>query len=179
MADLKWYVINCHSGYEEKAKNALTERVNKAGLDAEFGEVLIPKEEVVELKKGQKKTSSRRFFPGYMFIQMNLSDEAWHVVKNTTYISGFVGNGSKPMPIQEDEVKRITQQMATGAEKPRPKFRFDEGEEVRVVDGPFSNFNGTVEEVNEDKGKLKVLVSIFGRPTPVELDFVQVEKISN
>jgi transcriptional antiterminator NusG len=174
--DKKWYVVNCHSGYEEKAKNALIDRVQKAKLADFFGDVLIPKEDVVEMKKGTKQTSSRRFFPGYMFVQMVLNENTWHIVKNTSHISGFVGNTKTPLPITEDEVNKITQQMVTGAEKPRPKFNFDLGEEIRVTDGPFSNFNGTVEEVNEDKGKLKVLVSIFGRPTPVELDFGQVEK---
>lgn len=173
---MKWYVVNCRSGYEEKAKNALIERIDKFNQKDLFGDILIPKEEVVELKRGQKKTSSRRFFPGYMFVQMELTDETWHTVRDTSHISSFIGASSKPLPVTEDEVKRVTQQMATGAEKPKPKFKFEEGEEIRVIDGPFSNFNGTVEEVNEDKGKLKVLVSIFGRPTPVELDFVQVEK---
>ena len=172
----KWYVINVHSGYEEKAKTALLDRIQRLKKEEYFGDILIPKENIIELKKGTKQTSSRRFFPGYMFIQMALDEATWHIVKNINHISGFVGNTQRPLPVSEEEVKKITQQMVSGAEKPKPKFNFDIGEDVRVVDGPFSNFNGTVEEVNEDKGKLKVLVSIFGRPTPVELDFVQVEK---
>ncbi|MEC9283604.1 MAG: transcription termination/antitermination protein NusG [Bdellovibrionota bacterium] len=176
MSEMKWYIVNAHSGYEEKAKKGLEERIRNASKEEDFGEILIPKEDVVELKNGAKKQSSRRFFPGYMFIQMNMTQETWHVVKDTTYISGFVGNGSTPSPVTEEEVKRVTNQMATGAEKPRPKFTFEVGEEVKVVDGPFSNFNGSVEYVDADKGKLKVLVSIFGRPTPVELDYIQVEK---
>ncbi|MFK8137840.1 MAG: transcription termination/antitermination protein NusG [Bdellovibrionales bacterium] len=177
--DMKWYIVNAHSGYEEKAKKGLLERIRKSQKEDSFGDILIPTEDVVELKKGAKKTSSRRFFPGYMFIQMSLSEETWHIVKGTTYISNFIGNGSKPLPVSEEEVQKITNQMTSGAEKPRPKYTFDLGEEVRVVDGPFSNFNGSVEQVDADKGKLKVLVSIFGRPTPVELDYIQVEKLGN
>ena len=173
---MKWYVVNAHSGYEEKAKKALEERIRNAAKEDAFGEILIPKEDVIELKNGAKKQSSRRFFPGYMFIQMSLNEETWHLVRGTNHISGFIGNGSTPSPVSEEEVKKVTNQMATGAEKPRPKFNFDVGEEVKVVDGPFSNFSGAVEYVDADKGKLRVLVSIFGRPTPVELDYIQVEK---
>ncbi len=174
----KWYVVYAQSGYEEKAKAALLDRIDKYKKEEAFGDILIPKEDVVELKKGTKQTSSRRFFPGYMFVQMVMNEENWHIVKDTTYISGFIGNTSNPMPVSEDEVSRINKQMAQGAEKPKPKFNYAVGEEVKVMDGPFNGFNGTVEDVNEDKGKLKVLVSIFGRPTPVELDFVQVEKMN-
>ncbi len=175
--EMKWYVVNCRSGYEDKARGALIERITQANKKDLFGEVLIPKEDVVELKKGEKKTSSRKFFPGYMFVQMVLNDDTWYLVKGTTHISSFVGGNNRPVAVSEQDVLRITQQMVTGAEKPKPKFKFDVGEEVRVIDGPFSNFNGQVEDVNLDKGKLKVSVSIFGRPTPVELDFVQVEKL--
>lgn len=174
--EMKWYIVNAHSGYEEKAKQGLEDRIRRASKEDHFGEILVPKEDVVELRNGAKRQSSRRFFPGYMFIQMNMTEESWHIVKDTTYISGFVGNGSVPSPVSEEEVKKITSQMTTGAEKPRPKFTFEIGEEVKVIDGPFSNFNGSVEHVDVDKGKLKVLVSIFGRPTPVELDYIQVEK---
>lgn len=176
--EMKWYIVNAHSGYEEKAKQGLLERIRRASKEDSFGEILIPTEDVVELKQGAKRKSSRKFYPGYMFIQMSLSEETWHIVKGTNYISGFIGNGATPSPVPEQEVQRITQQMAGNAEKPRPKHNFSVGEEVKVIDGPFSNFNGSVEEVNEDKAKLKVLVSIFGRPTPVELDYVQVEKLS-
>lgn len=175
--EMNWYIVNAHSGYEEKAKKGLEDRIRRASQEESFGEILIPKEDVVELRNGAKRQSSRRFFPGYMFIQMNMNEETWHTVKDTTYISGFVGNGNVPSPVGEEEVKKITSQMTTGAEKPRPKFTFEVGEEVMVIDGPFSNFNGAVEYIDADKGKLKVLVSIFGRPTPVELDYIQVEKV--
>ena len=141
-----------------------------------FGEILIPAESVIELVKGQKQTKSRKFFPGYIFINMFLNDETWHLVKNSSKVSGFVGGKTRPPEVPESEVMRVTQQMAGLAEKPKQKVRFAVGENVMVIDGPFSNFNGTVEDINEEKGKVKVLVSIFGRPTPVELDFIQVDK---
>ena len=171
----KWYIVNVHTGCENTAKSSIEERIRSLKKEAFFGEVLIPSENVVELVKGQKQTRSRKFFPGYIFIQMALNEESWHLVKNASKVTGFVG-GQKPSPVPENEVTRVTQQMAMGAEKPKQKVKFALGENVTVIDGPFSNFNGTVEEINEDKGKVKVLVSIFGRPTPVELDFIQVEK---
>jgi len=171
----KWYIVNTPTGQEAKAKLALEERIKTGKKEAFFGEILIPAENVVELVKGEKKTTSRKIFPGYIFVNMFLNEETWHVVKSAPKISGFVG-GQKPSPVPAEEVERITKQVALGAEKPKPKIKFTEGESVRVIDGPFSNFNGTVEEINPEKGKVKVLVSIFGRPTPVELDFVQVEK---
>jgi len=171
----KWYIINAQSGQEQKAKLALQERIKTNKMEAFFGDVLIPSESVVELVKGEKKTTSRKIFPGYMFIQMVLNEKTWHLVKGTSKITGFVG-GTKPTPVPMEEVERINKQVQMGTEKPKPKIKFTEGESVRVIDGPFSNFNGTVEEINPEKGKVKVLVSIFGRPTPVELDFVQVEK---
>lgn len=174
----KWYIVNTLSGQEAKAKANLEERIRQNKMEESFGDILIPAENVVQLVKGQKQTTSRKFFPGYIFVQMLLNEQTWHLVKGTNKISGFVGNSTKPPAVPEAEVQRVTQQMAVGAEKPRPKVNFTEGESVRVIDGPFSNFNGTVEEINLDKGKVKVLVSIFGRPTPVELDFVQVEKNS-
>jgi transcriptional antiterminator NusG len=174
---MQWYVINAHSGFEHKAKLALEERIKSLKFQDFFGEVVIPEENVVELVKGQKRTSKRRFFPGYMLVQMKLNDETWHVVNGTPKISGFVGDKKKPLPVHEDEVKRMTNRIAEGVSKPRPKFSFVEGENVRVVSGPFANFNGVVEEVNFDKAKIKVMVSIFGRSTPVELDFIQVEKV--
>jgi len=173
--DKKWYIVNVHTSCENTAKNSIEERIRSLKKEEYFGDILIPSENVVELVKGQKQTKSRKFFPGYIFINMALNEETWHLVKNASKVTGFVG-GSKPSPVPEHEVTRVTQQMATGAEKPKQKVKFSIGENVMVVDGPFSNFNGTVEEINEDKGKVKVLVSIFGRPTPVELDFIQVEK---
>lgn len=176
-ADMNWYVIHTYSGFENKAKLALEDRIRSLKKEKMFGEVIVPEENVVELVKGQKRTTKRRFFPGYILVKMVLTDETWHIVKNTPKITGFVGDKVKPVPIAEAEVQKMTNRMAEGASKPRPRVSFQENENVRVVDGPFSNFNGVIEEVNYDKGKVKVLVSIFGRSTPVELDFIQVEKI--
>jgi transcriptional antiterminator NusG len=173
----KWYIINTQTGCESTAKTAIEERVRSQKMEEFFGEILIPSENVVELVKGQKQTKSRKFFPGYMFVQMFLNDETWHLVKHSSKVTGFVGGAkTRPPEVPEAEVLRVTQQMAGVAEKPKHKVKFTLGEPVTVVDGPFSNFSGTVEEINEDKAKVKVLVSIFGRPTPVELDFIQVEK---
>lgn len=172
----KWYIVNTQTGCENIAKTAIEERIKTLKIEQQFGQILIPAENVVELVKGQKKEKSRKFFPGYIFVQMNLTDETWHLVRNASKVTGFVGGKTRPPEVPEAEVFRVTQQMAGVAEKPRPKVKFSVGESVTVVDGPFSNFNGTVEEINEDKGKVKVLVSIFGRPTPVELDFLQVQK---
>lgn len=174
--NLRWYVVHTYSGYEQKARLALKERVRQQKMLDKFSKVLIPSENVIELVRGQKKTTSRKFFPGYMLVQMILDDNSWHLVKGTARITGFVGNALNPPPVPEEEVARITTQMQEGTLRPRPKVEFEEGESVRVIDGPFVNFNGVVEEVKPDKGKLRVMVSIFGRSTPVELDFVQVEK---
>lgn len=174
--DKKWYIVNVQTGCENTAKSAIEERIRSHKMEKNFGEILIPAENVVELVKGEKKTKSRKFFPGYIFVQMNLSDESWHLVRHSSKVTGFVGGKTRPPEVPEAEVLRVTQQMVVGAEKPKPKVKFSLGENVTVIDGPFSNFQGTVEEINEDKGKVKVLVSIFGRPTPVELDFIQVEK---
>ncbi|MFH1091974.1 MAG: transcription termination/antitermination protein NusG [Pseudomonadota bacterium] len=175
---LQWYIVHTYSGFEHKVKTNLEETVRKHGLEDQIVEVLVPTENVVELAKGgEKKTSTRTFFPGYVLVRMELNDQTWHVVKNTPKVTGFVGGQNKPIPISEEEAQQIKAQMEEGTKKPKPKFHFEEGEEVKVVDGPFSNFNGTVEEVNQDKGKLKVLISIFGRATPVELEFVQVMKV--
>ena len=171
-----WYVVHTYSGFEAKAKLALEDRIKTAKKENMFGEILVPAENVVELVKGQKKTTSRKFFPGYILVKMVLTDETWHIVKNTPKITGFVGGTTHPPAVPEEEVLKVTNQMTVGAAKPKPKVSFKEGESIRVVDGPFSNFNGIVEEVKPEKGKVKVLVSIFGRATPVELDFVQVEK---
>lgn len=171
----KWYIINVATGSEATAKSAIEERIRSLKREEFFGDILIPSENVIELVKGQKQTKSRKFFPGYMFVQMVMNEQNWHLVQGASKVSGFIG-GSKPQEVPEHEVARVTLQMATGAEKPKPKVRFAVGENVTVVDGPFSNFTGTVEEINEEKSKVKVLVSIFGRPTPVELDFIQVDK---
>lgn len=175
----KWYIINVQTSSENTAKNAIEERIRTNKLEQYFGDILIPAENVVELVKGQKTTKSRKFFPGYIFVQMFLNDQTWHLVKNSSKVTGFVGGAkTRPPEVPEAEVMRVTQQMAGVSEKPRTKINFSIGEQVTVVDGPFNNFTGTVEDINEEKAKVKVLVSIFGRPTPVELDFVQVEKSS-
>jgi transcription termination/antitermination protein NusG len=176
-SEMKWYVVHTYSGFEMKAKTALEERVVSLGKKDFFSEVLIPSENVVELVQGEKKTSTRKFFPGYLLIKMILNDETWHIVKNTPKITGFVGGGKAKAPsVPEKEVLRLTKQISEGLERPKMKTTFEKGESVRVIEGPFQNFNGLVDEVKPDKGKLRVLVSIFGRSTPVELDFVQVEK---
>lgn len=175
----KWYIVNTHTGCEATAKASIEKRSKDMGMEEKFGEILIPSENVVELVKGKKATRSRKFFPGYIFVHMILSDETWHLVKGSAKVTGFVGGGSnnlRPPEVPENEVLRVTRQIETGVEKAKPKVSFALGESVMVVDGPFSNFNGTIEEVNEEKGKVKVLVSIFGRPTPVELDYIQVER---
>ena len=176
MSEKNWYIVNTQSGCEATAKLSIEDRIKRKKMSETFGEIIIPAENVMELVKGKKTTKSRKFFPGYIFVQMEMSDESWHLVKGSTKVSGFVTLGDRPSPLPQHEVDRITKQMETGATKVKPKFNFALGEDVVVVDGPFNNFNGTVEEINEEKGKIKVLVSIFGRPTPVELDFVQVEK---
>jgi len=173
----KWYVIHTYSGYEHKAKAALEERVRSLHMEEKIGDVLVPVERVQELGKGgQRKISSRKFFPGYIFVNMVLDDETWHVIKETPKITGFVGHATSPPEVPADEVREITQQMEEGALRPKPKVLFEVGEAIKVIDGPFQDFNGTVEEVKPEKGKVRVLISIFGRATPVELDFVQVEK---
>jgi len=175
-AALPWYVVHTYSGYEHVAKKNLEERIRSGSLEPKFGKIMVPQETVVELKRGVKKTSTRKFFPGYMLIQIDLDDEAWHVVKDTPKVTGFVGDARHPSPLSKAEVESLTQQMEGGAARPRPRVHFEEGDAIKVIDGPFTDFNGTVEEVKPDKGKLRVLISIFGRNTPVELDFVQVEK---
>lgn len=173
----KWYIVNVQTSCENTAKKAIEEKIKTSKMEEMFGEILIPAESVVELVKGQKQVKSRKFFPGYIFVQMFLNDETWHLVRNSSKVTGFVGGTkNRPPEVPEAEVFRVTQQMAGVAGKAKPRIKFAVGENVTVVDGPFSNFQGTVEEINEDKAKLKVLVSIFGRPTPVELDYIQVEK---
>ena len=172
-----WYVIHTYSGYEQKAKQALLENIKSARAEELFEEILVPSEDVVEMKKGVKKTSKRQFFPGYILVKMELNEKTWHLVKGTPKITGFVGGSMNPPVVPEEEVKRIIKQIEDGTLKPKPKVQFEKGEEIRVVNGPFSTFSGLVDEVNEEKGKLRVLVSIFGRSTPIELDFTQVEKV--
>jgi transcriptional antiterminator NusG len=171
-----WYVVHTFSGFEHKAKAALEDRIKTLDKQDLFGAIIVPAEKVVELVKGKKKTSSRKFFPGYILVQMELSDETWHIVKGTPKVTGFVGGGLHPPFVSDEEIKEITRQMEEGAIKPRPRVIFSSGENVKVIDGPFSDFNGVVDEVRPEKGKLRVLISIFGRATPVELDFVQVER---
>ncbi|MEW6678990.1 MAG: transcription termination/antitermination protein NusG [Pseudomonadota bacterium] len=174
---MQWYVVHAYSGFEKSVMRALQERVERSGMQESFGQILVPVEEVVEMKGGQKKTTERKFFPGYVLVQMEMNDDSWHLVKSTPKVTGFVGGtANKPAPISEREVQSILQQMQEGVEKPKPKVTFEAGEMVRVIDGPFNEFNGTVEEVNYEKSKLRVSVTIFGRATPVELDFSQVEK---
>jgi transcriptional antiterminator NusG len=173
---LAWYVVHAYSGFELKAKQALEERIRHAHMDSLFGDIHVPQEKVVELIKGQKKTSNRKFFPGYILVQMVLNQDTWHLVKETPKISGFIGDATDPSPLSEEEVKRIVSQVEEGSASPRSRISFEQGETVKVVDGPFADFSGTVEEVRPEKGKVKVLISIFGRATPVELDYMQVEK---
>ena len=172
----QWYVVHTYSGYENRVKEMLQERIKVNNKTEFFGEVLVPSENVVELVKGEKKTTSRKFFPGYILVNMYLNDETWHIVKNTPKVTGFVGEGNKPTPVSENDVKEIINQITQGTLKPKPKTVFEKGDNVRIVDGPFTNFNGLVDEVKPDKGRLRVLVSIFGRSTPIELDFLQVKK---
>jgi transcriptional antiterminator NusG len=199
----QWYIVHTYSGFENKVKESLEQRVHAYGLQEEIGEVLIPTEQVaeslqqrvqayglqeeigevliptedvVEMRAGKKVVSSKRFFPGYILVEMNMTDNAWHVVKNTPKVTGFVGAGAKPTPLSKEEVEQILEQVKTAAEKPKPKYTFDKGDTVRINEGPFTGFNGTVDEVNMEKNTLKVMVTIFGRATPVELDFLQVEK---
>ena len=173
----QWYIVHTYSGFENKVKESLEQRVNAYGLQDEIGEILIPTEDVVEMRAGRKVVTPKRFFPGYILVEMNMTDHAWHVVKNTPKVTGFVGAGSKPTPLSKDEVEQILTQVRSAAEKPKPKYVFEKGEQVRINEGPFTSFNGVVEDVNLDKNTLRVMVTIFGRATPVELDFLQVEKV--
>jgi transcriptional antiterminator NusG len=175
---MNWYVVHTYSQFEKSVQRALTERIQREGMQDKFGQILVPVEEVVELKSGQKSISERKFFPGYVLVEMEMTDESWHLVKSTPKVTGFLGGSAmKPSPISAKEVQTIMQQMQAGVEKPRPKVLFEVGELVRVKDGPFTDFNGSVEDVNYDKNKIRVAVTIFGRSTPVELDFGQVEKV--
>ena len=174
----RWYVVHAYSGMEKSVARALQDRVERAGMQEHFGKILVPTEEVVEMKNGQRTISERRFFPGYVLVEMEMNDDSWHLVKNTGKVTGFVGgSGNRPTPISEKEVEKIMSQMQEGVEKPKPKTLFEVGEMVRVREGPFTDFNGNVEEVNYEKSRLRVSVTIFGRATPVELEFGQVEKL--
>lgn len=173
----RWYVVHVYSGFEKSVQRALSERAASHGMQESFGRILVPIEEVVELRSGQKSITERKFFPGYVLVEMEMNDETWHLVKSTPKVTGFVGgSANKPTPISEKEVEKILRQMQDGVERPRPKVLFEPGEIVRVKDGPFTDFNGTVEQVNYEKNRLRVSVTIFGRATPVELEFGQVEK---
>ena len=173
----KWYVIHAYSSFEKRVKSSIEERVRLEGMGDLFDEILVPSEDVVELRLGKKVTSERKFFPGYVLVKMEMNDATWHLVNQIPKVSGFLGGGGRPHPLSDQEVEKILRQVEVGMEKPKPKVSFAVGESVRVTDGPFVSFNGVVEEVDEDKTRLKVSVSIFGRATPVELDFVQVEKL--
>jgi transcription termination/antitermination protein NusG len=174
----RWYVVHAFSGMEKSVARAIQERIDRAGMQEQFGQLLVPIEEVVEIRGGQKALSERRFFPGYVLVEMDMNEQTWHLVKNTNKVTGFVGGtASKPTPISQAEVDKIMAQMQEGVEKPRPKVLFEAGEVVRVREGPFTDFNGNVEEVNYEKNRLRVSVTIFGRSTPVELEFGQVEKL--
>ena len=174
----RWYVVHAYSGFEKSVQRALQERVNRVGMQEFFGQILVPEEEVVEMRSGQKSISQRKFFPGYVLVEMDMNDESWHLVKSTPKVTGFIGGtATKPTPISEKEVEKIMHQIQEGVEKPRPKVLFEVGEMVRIKEGPFTDFNGNVEEVNYEKSRMRVAVTIFGRSTPVELQFDQVEKV--
>ena len=175
-ASRKWYIVHTYSGFEERVKETLSQRAEALGMGEKFGEVRIPTETIVELRVGKKRETQRKFFPGYILVEMEMSDAAWHVVKNTPKVTGFVGTGRIPTPLTQEEVDQIVEQVVTAKEKPKPKYVFEKGEMVKIVDGPFNNFTGVVDEINLDRNTLKVMVTIFGRQTPVELDFLQVQK---
>ena len=172
----RWYILHTYSGFEEKVKTTLQERIKSAGQEESFGEILVPTEQVVEMIKGTKKTSSRKFFPGYILLNMDLTDATWHTVRGTPKVTGFVGNDLHPEPLSDEDALKIIGRIKDGALKPKPKVTYEVGDQVRVIDGPFSNFQGVVDEVFPDKGRVRVMVSIFGRETPVELEFIQVTK---
>lgn len=173
----RWYIVHAHSNFERKVAEAIKERAATAGLQDLFEEVLVPMEEVVEVRRGRKINAERKFFPGYVLVKMDMNDQAYHLIKSTPKVTGFLGANNKPMPISEDEALRILQQVKEGVERPKPSITFEIGEQVRVADGPFASFSGHVEEVDEERARLKVAVSIFGRATPVELEYGQVEKV--
>ena len=173
----QWYIVHTYSGFEDRVKETLRQRAEAMGMGDAIGEVRIPTETIVEYRGGKKRETQRKFFPGYILVEMEMSDAAWHVVKNTPKVTGFVGSGKKPTPLSQDEVDQILEQVVSAKEKPKPKYIFERAEPVKIIDGPFNNFTGVVEEVNLDRNTLKVMVTIFGRQTPVELDFSQVQKL--
>ncbi len=173
----RWYIVHTYSNFEKKVMEDIKKQVAQKKLDELFEQVIVPTEEVVEIRRGRRYKTERRFFPGYVLVKVDLTDEAFHLIKNTPKVTGFLGSGQKPVPITDAEAQRILQQMQEGIERPRPAITFEIGEQVRVADGPFASFNGQVEEVDEERSRLKVAVSIFGRPTPVELEYTQVEKM--
>jgi transcriptional antiterminator NusG len=174
----KWYIVHAYSNFEKKVAESIKEQAHAQGLDDSFAEILVPTEDVVEIRRGRKVNSERKFFPGYVLVKMDMTDEAYHLVKNTPKVTGFLGSGNKPMPVSEREVARIIGAIEEGVERPKPTISFEIGETVRVTDGPFASFNGAVEQVDEERARLRVTVSIFGRATPVELEYGQVEKVS-
>jgi transcriptional antiterminator NusG len=175
--DRKWYIVHTYSGFEERVRQTLRQRADALGMGDSFGDIRIPTETIVEFKGGKKREMQRKFFPGYILVEMAMNDDTWHVVKNTPKVTGFVGTGKTPTPLSEEEVNQILEQVVTAKEKPKPKYVFERGEPVKIIDGPFNNFTGVVEDVNLDRSTLKVMVTIFGRQTPVELDFAQVQKL--
>ena len=175
-AQKQWYIVHTYSGFEERVRENLNQRIDALGMRDKFGEIKIPTETLIEMKGGKKREVQRKFFPGYILVEMDMADDAWHLVKNTPKVTGFVGTGKKPTPLTPEEVDQILTQVVTTKEKPKPKHVYEHGEHVRIIDGPFSNFTGVVEEVNLDRNTLKVMVTIFGRSTPVELDFLQVAR---
>jgi transcriptional antiterminator NusG len=172
----KWYIVHAYSNFEKKVAESIREQAKTQGLDENFSDILVPTEDVVEIRRGRKVNAERKFFPGYVLVKMELTDEAYHLIKNTPKVTGFLGSGSKPMPVSEKEVARIIGAIEEGVERPKPTIQFEIGEQVRVTDGPFASFNGSVEQVDEERARLRVTVSIFGRATPVELEYNQVEK---
>ena len=174
----KWYIVHAYSNFEKKVAESIREQAKVQGLEENFSDILVPTEDVVEIRRGRKVNSERKFFPGYVLVKMELTDEAYHLIKNTPKVTGFLGSGSKPIPVSDKEVSRIIGAIEEGVERPKPTIQFEIGEQVRVTDGPFASFNGSVEDVDEDRARLKVTVSIFGRATPVELEYSQVEKVS-
>lgn len=174
---LQWYIVHVYSGFENKVRKSLEERIIQSGTQAKFGRILVPTEQIVELVKGRRRTSSRKFWPGYILVEMELDDQTWHTVTGTDKVSGFLGAREKPIPITEAEAQKILSRMEDGQNRPKPRHLFEPGDEIRVTDGPFTSFTGVVEHVSPEKGKIRVLVTIFGRATPVELEFVQVTKI--